>query len=116
MVNNSKEVQGLLYKCAEMESLLIILLGILHTKGALTDEEVAAIFEMSEVPEILGARIKSIEEQGTHLLEARKKILREKLGITPFTDEERGCEPIIEGVLEDEELPGEARDPDKKLH
>jgi hypothetical protein len=116
MVKNSKEIQGLLYKCAELESLLIILLGILHTKGGLSDEEVEAIFAMAEVPEILGARIKNIEEQGVHLLEARKKILREKLGITPFTDEEKGCEPIIEGVLEDEELPGEARDPNKKLH
>jgi hypothetical protein len=115
MVKNSKEVQGLLYKCAELESLLIILLGILHTKGTLTDEEVAAIFSMSEVPEILGARIKSIEEQGAHLLEARKTLLREKLGITPFTNEEKG-EPITEGVLEDEALLEKAKDPDKKLH
>ncbi len=116
MVKNSKEVQGLLYKCAELETMVVVLLGMLGANGTLTQEEVESILEVAAMPEILSARIKRIEEQGTHLLEARKKLLREKLGITPFTDEEKGHEPIIQGELEDEELPEKARDPDKKLH
>jgi hypothetical protein len=116
MVKNSKEVQGLLYKCAELETLTVVLIGMLGANGVLTPEEVESLFEVAQMPEILGARIKRIEEQGTHLLEARKKLLRENLGIAPFTDEEKGIEPIIEGVLEDEALLEKAKDPDKKLH
>jgi hypothetical protein len=115
MVKNSKEVQGLLYKCAELETLIVVLIGMLAANSTLTQEEAESILEVAAMPEILSARIKRIEEQGTHLLEARKKLLREKLGITPFTNEEKG-EPIIQGVLEDAELPEKARDPDKKLH
>jgi hypothetical protein len=76
---------------------------------------------MAEVPEILGARIKRIEEQGVHLIEARKKILSEMLGLdTPPEGEVPSTgEPIIEEALDDvglEEANRASGEPDKKLH
>ncbi len=117
MGTKSKEVQGLLYKVAELETLLIVLIGMLDAKGILTKEEVATIFGMAEIPEILGARIKRIETQGESMLEARKMILREILGmnIPPEGVVPTLGEPIIEDAL-DEAVVAAVKDPDKKLH
>jgi len=112
MPRKSKEVQGLLYKVAELETLVMVLMGVLHTNGMLSDEEVHAICSAAEIPEILGSRIKLIEQQGVHLIEARKKVLSEMLGVDTLPEEE----PIIQGVLEDEGIPETVKDPDKKLH
>jgi len=121
MGRKSKEVQGLLYKCAELETLVIVLIGMLGAKQILTEEETESIFGMAEIPEILGARIKRIEVQGAHLVEARKRILRETLGIdTPPEGEIFNTgEPIIEEALDDvglEETDRPDGEPDKKLH
>ncbi len=119
-MKKSKEVQGLLYKCAELETLVIVLIGMLGSKDLLTAEEVESIFGVAEIPEILGARIKRIEEQGVCLIEARKRILRENLGIdTPPEGEIRNTgEPIIEEVLDDVQITEaqDIKDPGKKLH
>jgi hypothetical protein len=120
-VKKSKEIQGLLYKCAELETLVVVLIGMLGSKDLLTVEEVESIFEVATIPEILGARIKRIEEQGVCLIEARKKILRENLGIdTPPGGEIFNTgEPIIEEALDDvglEEANRASGEPDKKLH
>ena len=108
MVRKSKEVQGLLYKVAELETLLVVLIGMLDARGYLTTEEVESIFGVAEIPEILGARIKRIEEQGVYLIKARKKILSEMLGIdTP---------PEGDQILNTEEVLDDTKEPDKKLH
>ena len=121
MSRKSKEVQGLLYKCAELETLVIVLIGMLDAKQILTKEEIDSLFGMAEIPEILGARIKRIEEQGVCLIEARKKILRENLGIDvpPEGEIPNTGEPIIEEALDDvglEEANRANGEPDKKLH
>ncbi len=108
MVRKSKEVQGLLYKVAELETLLIVLIGMLDARGYLTTEEVESIFGVAEIPEILGARIKRIEEQGVYLIKARKKLLSEMLGIDTPPEE-----PIIEEALDDVQ---NTKEPEKKLH
>jgi len=117
-VKKSKEVQGLLYKVAELETLLIVLIGILGNNGAITEEEARTIFEMADIPEILGARIKRIEEHGVHLVEARKKLLSEMLGVDTPTDGDifNTGEPIIEGALDDVGREEAAKGPTKKLH
>ncbi len=117
MVRKSKEVQGLLYKVAELETLLIVLIGMMDAKGFLTKEEVEAIFGMAEIPEILGARIKRIETQGETMIEARKTILSEILGIDvpPEGVVPKLGEPIIEDALDEAEVAA-VKDPDKKLH
>ncbi len=108
MVSKSKAVQGLLYKVAELETLVIVLIGMLDAKSILTKEEIVSIFGVAEIPEILGARIKRIEEQGVYLIEARKKILRENLGIdTP---------PEGDQILNTEEVLDDTKGPGKKLH
>ena len=111
-MRKSKEVQGLLYKVAELETLVIVLIGMLDAKGILTKEEIESIFGVAEIPEILGARIKRIEEQGVHLVEARKKMLRETLGID--TPPNTG-EAIIEDTPDETEVAA-VKDPDQKLH
>ncbi len=119
-MRKSKEVQGLLYKVAELETLIIVLIGMLDARGYLTTEEVESIFGVAEIPEIIGARIKRIEEQGVHLIEVRKRILRENLGIDtpPEGDILNTGEPIIEEALDDVQITEaqDIRDPDKKLH
>ncbi|KKM07059.1 hypothetical protein LCGC14_1737760 [marine sediment metagenome] len=102
-MRKSKEVQGLLYKVAELETLVIVLIGMLDARGYLTKEEVASIFGVAEIPEILAARIKRIEEQGVHLIEARKKTLSEKLGLDTSPEEDilNTAESIIEEVSGD---------------
>ncbi len=91
-MKKSKEVQGLLIKVAELETLLILLIGMLQAQGTLSSKEVTSIFEVAEIPEILLARIKLIKEQGASLMEARKRFLSEKLGIESLPEEE----PILE--------------------
>lgn len=117
MVKKSKEVQGLLHKVAELETLLIVLIGMLDAKGFLTKEEVGTIFNMAEIPEILGARIQRIEAQGEVMVEARKKLLSEMLGIDipPGGVEPVLGEPILEEAL-DAVAAAAVKDPDKKLH
>jgi len=102
-VKKSKEVQGLLYKVAELETIVVVLIGILGSNGSLTQDEAESIFEVSEIPEILGGRIKRIEEHGVHLVEARKKLLSEMLGVdTPIDgDIFNTGEPAIEEALDD---------------
>ena len=121
MVAKSKEVQGLLFKVAELETLLLLLIGLLDAKGLLTVEEIDSIFGVAEIPEILSARIKRIEEQGAHLIEARKRVISEILGIDipPEGAIPSTGEPIIEEALDDvgiEEASSAVKDPDKKLH
>ena len=117
-MKKSKEVQGLLYKVAELETILMVLVGILGANGSLTEEEAITVFEMAEIPEILGARIKRIEEHGVHLVEARKKLLSEMLGIdTPIDGEIFNTgEPVIEEALDDMGREEAAKGPGKKLH
>ena len=55
-MRKSKEVQGLLYKVAELETLIIVLIGMLDARGYLTTEEVESIFGVAQIPEIIGAR------------------------------------------------------------
>ena len=102
-MKKSKEVQGLLYKVAELETIVVVLIGILGSNGSLTQDEAESIFEVSEIPEILGGRIKRIEEHGVHLVEARKKLLSEMLGVdTPIDgDIFNTGEPAIEEALDD---------------
>ncbi len=117
-MKKSKEVQGLLYKVAELETILIVLIGVLGSNGSLTKEEAESVFEIADIPEILGGRIKLIEEHGVHLVEARKKLLRETLGIdTPIDGDifDTG-EPIIEGALDDVGREEAAKGSTKKLH
>ena len=120
MVRKSKEVQGLLYKVAELETLIVVLIGMLDARGYLTTEEVESIFGVAGIPEILGARIKRIEEQGVYLIKARKKILSEMLGIDTPTDGDifDTGEPIIEEALDDVQITEsqDTKGPDKKLH
>lgn len=85
----SKEVQGLLLKVAELETLLVILVGLLRNKEVLSVEELENLFAVAEIPEILSARIKLIKEKGVSIIEARKQIISEKLGL--------GSEPFIAG-------------------
>ena len=117
-MKKSKEVQGLLYKVAELETILVILIGILGNNGSITEEEARTIFEMADIPEILGGRIKRIEEHGEHLVEARKRILRENLGIDTPTggDIFDTGEPAIEEALDDMGREEAAKGPTKKLH
>ena len=117
-MKKSKEVQGLLYKVAELETLLVVLIGILGSNGTITEEEGRTIFEMADIPEILGGRIKRIEEHGVHLVEARKKLLSEMLGIDTPTDGEifDTGEPAIEEALDDMGREEAAKGPGKKLH
>jgi hypothetical protein len=82
-MRRSKEVEGLLLKTAELETFLILLIGLLEAKGHLTPEELQVMLGVVQMPEILAARIKSIEEQGSSLMEARKTLLSETLGLTP---------------------------------
>lgn len=110
MAKKSKEVQGLLFKVAELETLVIVLIGMLDAKGTLTKEEIEAIFGMAEIPEILGARIKRIEEQGSVLIEARKRLLSELLDLNAALTEEDAPDADL---LEETPV---AKDPDKKLH
>jgi hypothetical protein len=111
MSSKSKEVQGLLHKVAELEILLIVLLGILDAKEILSTSEVQALFEAAEFPEILSARVKLIEEEGEALIEARKKFLSEKLRMRPFTAEEKersyGDSDTHEGRAGDREEDGQ---------
>lgn len=120
MVNKSKEVQGLLFKVAELEVVVTLLTGLLTAKGVLTSEDVQAIYGMAEVPEIIGARIQRIEAEGAALIEARKRLLSDLLDInTPPEGEilDTG-EPIIEDALDEAEITEarEVKDPDRKLH
>jgi hypothetical protein len=118
----SKEVQGLLYKVAELETILLVFIGMLDAKGMLVQEELEAIFGAAEIPEILGARIKMIEEQGEELVAARKRYLSEMLGVVPPPEDEVSTSdtPIVKEVLDDEfEETGpipQGQDPNKKLH
>ena len=102
-VSKSKEVQGLLFKVAELEALLIVLLGTLGEKQLLDPQEVSAIFQVAEMPEILSARIQQIEKRGEELINIRKKILSETLGIATCPEGEifNTGEPIIEQALDE---------------
>ena len=71
---NESDVQGLLFKLAEVETLVVVLLATLGSAKILTKEQVASIFTLSEVPEILAALIKHIEDQGSFLVEAREGV------------------------------------------
>lgn len=128
MVNKSKEVQGLLFKVAELEVVVTLLTGLLTAKGVLTSEDVQAIYGMAEVPEIIGARIQRIEAEGAALIEARKRLLSEMLGVVPeeegdyvFKEKKRPAFPHthiseedVVDELEEESKP--SKGPDKKLH
>ena len=112
MVNKSKEVQGLLYKVAEVESILIMLVAMLDAKGVVDKADIESIFAVAEIPEILTARIKRILEQGEEMIEARKKAISEMLGLEDLPHQQK--EPIEEVV--DEKDTRAVRDPDEKLH
>ena len=117
--NRGREVQGLLYKVAELETLLILTLGMLSAKEILSDEELESIFGVASTPEILAARIKLIEAQGEALVDARKRVVSEMLGLPdeePLTTGEDYGETrtSVDRDAEEGEVP--VKDPNKKLH
>jgi hypothetical protein len=117
--NKGREVQGLLYKVAELETLLILILGMLSAKEILSNEELESIFGVAGTPEILAARIKCIEEQGEALVDARKKVVSEMLSLPdkePFTIGEDYGEPETSNDRNAEEGEVPVKDPNKKLH
>ena len=119
MDNKGREVQGLLYKVAELETLLILLLGMLSAKEILSEEELESIFGVASMPEILAARIKLIEAQGEALVEARKKVVSELLGLPdeePLTVGEDYGESETSDNRDAEEGEVPVKDPNKKLH
>ena len=87
-MRRSKEVEGLLLKTAELETMVVVLLGMLEAKKCFTRGEIEDLFEVAEMPEILAARIKVIEEKGSALMEARKTLLSENLGILASINED----------------------------
>jgi len=65
------DIQGLLFKLAEVETLVVVLLSILGSNGTLTQEQVSTVFDLADIPEVLAARIQHIEDQGKFLVDAR---------------------------------------------
>jgi len=117
--NKGREVQGLLYKVAELETLLILMLGMLSAKEILSEEELESIFGAASLPEILAARIKLIETQGEALVEARKRVVSEMLGLPdkePLVTGENYGESEISNDRDAEEGEVSVKDPSKKLH
>ncbi len=115
MNGKTKEVQGLLLKVAELEILVITLLGLLKGKELITLEDEELLFNLAESPELLGARIKQMEMRGVGLVKARKKTLIKSLGLAP--SEEEPITPDALDVLEEAYGVSKEKDkPSKKFH
>jgi hypothetical protein len=110
--------------------MVVTLLAVLGSSEVLQQEQVASVFSLSEIPEILSARIQHIEELGKSLVEARKSVSEQYAELAdivleqtkakienPFADPWQVPEgPPNDEVSEAGEIKDVAKEPKRKLH